>query len=217
MILIDRSLLSFAMAALLASPPCCAYYSPLSDESVREAYFLGQRHDASFLGEYLKSLPPPKAGPYVSKVTFLTPFAQLAQYSSSYVGNYSAQQAELDHRQRQEFVKIIVEIQLTNSYGAFIPDETIVRRGSTPGLIRRPYDFWKDFQVQVLVDNKSLTPSSFLGKPNSICGRHGPCILTGATLELQFPADAFSSDPNVQVIPPEGDQVSVDFDLTRLR
>jgi hypothetical protein len=35
---------------------------------------------------------------------------------------------------------------------------------------------------------------------------------------LEFPAVAFTSDfVTVQVIPPEGDPVSVDFDLTRLR
>jgi hypothetical protein len=35
---------------------------------------------------------------------------------------------------------------------------------------------------------------------------------------LEFPADAFTSDTStIQVTPPEGDPVSVDFDLTRLR
>jgi archaellin len=35
---------------------------------------------------------------------------------------------------------------------------------------------------------------------------------------LEFPAGAFTSDfVTVQVIPPEGAPISVDFDLTRLR
>jgi hypothetical protein len=98
---LNRSLLSIAMAALLVSPASFAFQSPLSDESVREAYFLGQRHDASFLTNYIKFLPPPKAGPYISSITFLTPFAQFAQFSTNYVGNYSAQQAlrrDLSHQ-----------------------------------------------------------------------------------------------------------------------
>jgi hypothetical protein len=43
-------------------------------------------------------------------------------------------------------------------------------------------------------------------------------MLIGATLEFDFPADAFTSGTAaIQVTPPEGDPVSVDFDLTRLR
>src|SRR5713226_8790424 len=106
------------LVVLCVALTASAFDNPLSDESVREAYFLGQRHDASFLSNYIKFLPPPKAGPSISSITFLTPFAQFAQFSSNYVGNYSAQQALLDHHGKEESVKITVEIYLTNSYGA---------------------------------------------------------------------------------------------------
>jgi hypothetical protein len=43
-----RSFISILLAALLAPAPSFAFQSPLSDESIREAYFLGQRHDGSF-------------------------------------------------------------------------------------------------------------------------------------------------------------------------
>jgi hypothetical protein len=43
-----RSFFSVLLAALLASPASFAFNSPLSDEAIREAYFLGQRHDGSF-------------------------------------------------------------------------------------------------------------------------------------------------------------------------
>jgi hypothetical protein len=185
----------------------------LSDQAVREAYFLGQRHDASFLGNYIKLLPPPKTGPHISSVTFLTPFAQLAQRSDHRIGSYSAQQARLDHLGEEEFVKITVEIYLTASYGALIPNPA-----GSPVLIPRPYDFWKDFQLQVFNGNQTLTPSRSRGNPRSGCGRRGSCTLTGATLEFEFPADAFTSDSaTIQVLPPEGEPVFVEFDLTRLR
>ena len=52
---------------------------------------------------------------------FITPFVNAAQLSNNYIGNYSAQQAELDHREAgKEIVKITVQIQLTESYGQFI-------------------------------------------------------------------------------------------------
>ncbi len=206
------------LMVLCVSLPAYPFDSPLSDEAVREAYFLGQRHDASFLAKYIKFLPPPKTGPHISSITFLTPFAQFAQFSSNYVGNYSAQQALLDHRGHQEFVRITVEIYLTNSYGALIPNPAVTRSSSSPPLIPRHYDFWRDFRVQVSDGHQILSPSDSEGRPLYRCGRYGPCRPRGAAIDLEFPANAFASDSvTVEVSPPEGDSVSVDFDLTRLR
>src|SRR5260370_17246550 len=67
-----RSSVSILLVALLASPASFAFQSPLSDEAVREAYFLGQRHDGSFahlLDKCSKRLPPPKSGPHISAIT----------------------------------------------------------------------------------------------------------------------------------------------------
>jgi hypothetical protein len=215
---VNRSLLSIGMAALLVSPASFAFQSPLSEESIREAYFLGQRHDASFLTDYIKFLPPPKTGPHISSITFLTPFAQFTQFSSNYVGNYSAQQALLDHHGKEESVKITVEIYLTNSYGALIANPAGPRSRSSSALIPRPTDFWKDFRIQVYNGHQILSPSDSGARPLYRGGRNGPHRPRGAAVDLEFPADAFTSDfVTVQVIPPEGAAVSVDFDLTRLR
>jgi hypothetical protein len=66
--------------------------------------------------------------------------------------------------------------------------------------------------------DKLLSPSDLGGRAISRCGRTGPCRPIGAALNLQFLASAFTSDfVTVRVIPPEGDLVFVDFDLTRLR
>ncbi len=177
-----------------------------------------QRHDPSFLSKYIKFLPLPKTGPHISSITFLTPFAQLAQFSGNYVGNYNAQKALLDHRGQQESVKITVEIYLTNSYGAMIANRVSSRSSFSPPLIPRPYDFWRDFRVQVFDGDKLLSPSDLGGRPLYRCGRYGPCRPRGAAIDLKFPATTFGSDSvTVEVIPPEGDPVSVSFDLTRLR
>jgi len=218
----SRSYISIFTAALLLSPSSFAFDTPLSDQAVREAYFLGQRHDgslASFLGKYIKQLPPPQTGPYISSVAFFTPFAQLVQVSDRYIGNYSAQQAALAHRGQTEFVRIVVEIQLTPTYGAYLAPEPNSRSSSPPALIPRPQDFWRDFQVGFSDGDQTVTASDFHGKANYNCGRYGyPCYLAGATLEFDFPADAFASgSATIQITPPEGDSVSVDFDLTHLR
>jgi hypothetical protein len=217
--MILRFIASILTAASLLCPSSFAFDSPLSDQAVREAYFLGQRHDASFLGDSVKTLLLPKTGPHIAVITLLTPFAQLAQYSSSYIGSYSAQQAVLDHRGQKELVKITVEIRFTGSYGATIPNPSSSPSKSSPAFIPRPSDFWKDFSVEVSNGNLLLSPSDSAGHPlYRGCGRTGRCGPMGAVLQLEFPPAAFSADTiTIRVTPPEGDPVSVDFYPSRLR
>src|SRR6266852_4323589 len=128
-----RPVTSFLMAAMLLTPSSFAFDTPLSDQAVREAYFLGQRRDdtmATFLNKYTKFFPPPKTGPDIASVTFFTPFAVLVQQSSQHASGYSAQQAALDHRDQPEFVRIVVQIQFTNSFGPYIIRPTGSRSGS---------------------------------------------------------------------------------------
>jgi len=209
------------LVAICVTLPASAFDVPLSDEAVRDAYFLGQRHDGTFpaiLGKYVRNLPLPKSGPYISSVTFLTPFIQLVEHSDAYIGNYSAQKALLEHRGQEEFVLIFVAIQLTDTYGRLIPPPPNWRSRSPDAWVPRPSDFWRDFHVQIYNAAQPLTPYDFHGRATFGCARRGPCILTGATLEFDFRADSFTSDSaTIQVTPPEGDPVSVDFDLTRLR
>ena len=216
-----RILIVLLLSLCLSAPPASAFDTILSDESIREAYFLGQRHDGTvlrLLDKYTRHLPPPHSGPYISSVAFFTPFVQLVLFSDGYIGNYSAQKARLDHQGQQDFVKIFIHIQLTASYGRFIENPAPGTSASSPPLIRRPYDFWKDFRVQVSSGNQLLQPVSFQGKAESSCGRSGSCILTGAMIEIQLPAESFSSDSaTILVAPPEGDPVSVEFDITSLR
>ena len=211
---------SVVAAVLLLTPYSFAFDTPLSDQAVREAYFLGQRRDetmATFLNKYTKPLPPPKTGPHIASVTFLTPFALLVQHSSRQ-SNYSAQQAALDHRDQPEFVRIMVQIQLTDSYGAYIVRPTGPRSGSPTGFLPRPYDFWKDFDVQVSSEDRKLRPFSSSGQPNFSCSEDGGCLLVGATLWFDFFAEDFASgSATIDVNPPEGDPLSLDFDLTHLR
>jgi len=216
-----RPCLSILTAALLLLPSSFAFDTPLSGQAVREAYFLGQRHDESLarlLEKYTKYLSPPQTGPHISAVTLFTPFAMVAQLSSRHTTGYSAQQAALDHRDQEESVKIIVQILLTDSYPAYIPRPTGSRSGSPTGFVPRPYNFWKDFQVQVFAGDKTLEPFSSSGEPDYICSENGGCTLTGATLQFDFSAQDFAAgSATIEVNPPEGDTVSIDFDLDHLR
>src|SRR5467141_4505062 len=138
-----RPIASVLVALMLSTPSSFAFDTPLSDQAVREAYFLGQRRDdtmATFLNKYTRFLSPPKTGPHIASITFFTPFALLVQQSSQHTSGYSAQQAALDHRDQGEFVRIIVQIQFTDSYSAYIVRPTGTHSGSPNGLVPRPYD-----------------------------------------------------------------------------
>ena len=209
-----RSSLALVTAALVLAAPTRAFYTPLSEQAVREAYFLGQRTDGTYqrqLAKYTKVLTPPKTGPYISSIAFLTPFIQFVEYSSRQF-NYSAQQAEKDHNPDEEFVRIEVEIWLTPSYGAHTSES------STPlGYVSRSCDFWREFKYRILDGEEEIATEDVAGQARYFCSKTG-CSLVGATIRLQFPAAAFTSaSATIEVTPPEGDAVSAAFDLSTLR
>jgi hypothetical protein len=217
-----KRLCTFPVVLLLAQP-LIAFRSPLSDESLRQAYFAGQRHDGSFerlLESHSHHFAPPKTGPYISSVIFVTPFMMAAELSNKQLGNYSAQQAAVDHRNAgEETVRVTVEIQFTDSYGQFISNGPAnTRSGASAALIERSGDFWKDFEVQIFSGEQALQASTTHGSPNYRCNENGGCSLIGATLQYVLLAHAFLSDTaSITVTPPEGEAVTAAFDLSRLR
>jgi len=172
-----RSFFSVLLAALLASPASFAFNSPLSDEAIREAYFLGQRHDGSshVLDKY--SSTPGALHPFdhISHA-----FAKLVYYSDAFVGNYSAHKPPLVTAP-SETVEIHVEILLPDSYGP------IIRSAPTgPQAYQLGPRFWKDFQVEVLKGMRSarrpISPAN-----DVLCSAlRWYCNLIGATLHLEF-------------------------------
>jgi hypothetical protein len=137
--------------------------------------------------------------------------------SSQQNANYSAQQAQLDHRHQKETVQVQIAIRFTSSYGPMVPAHPGATPKDHPALVPRPSDFWRDFDVAVFDADKLLDPTTSSGRPDYVCDEGG-CYLVGATLLLDFPADAFvQQDVTIQIDPPEGDQVVTNFDLTQVR
>ena len=215
-----RSFLAVSLSVLLVTPAVLAFSSPLSDEAVREAYFLGQRRDestAQFLAKYRRHLDAPETGPYIASVELLTPFAREVLLSSEQTIGYSAQQAEAEHHGKEERVAVNIEVLLTDSYGPLLPRPTGERSGSPIGYAFRSSGFWRDIEVQIEVNDKIVKPLRSGGQPNYLCNDSG-CQLTGATIRLEFAAAAFdSAAATAHITPPEGPEVWVDFDLTAVR
>ena len=216
----SRLCMAILIGTLLIVPPAFPFETPLSDEAIREAYFLGQRRDesmAKFLSRYTQFPPPPDSGPQVYSVTFLTPFALVVKQSSQH-SNYSAQQAEKDHHSDQEMVSIEIEILLTQSYGPWIAKPTGSRSGSPVGIQLRSPDFWKDFRYSVFDDEKEIKVDNATGQPTYRCDGEGGCELTGAMVQFRLPVQLFASGfATVQIDPKVADPTSVDFDLDNLR
>lgn len=220
----QTSFFAIALSLLLASPVFCMD-TPLSEEAVREAYFLGQRHDqgmADLLNRYVQYPPLPETGPYVSSVAFYTPYAVAVLDSSQRSFNYDAQDAERDHFQQQEIVRVVIQVWLTASYGPNLMRPTNSRDAAPIGIGFRSSDFWKDFRVHVYNedrrDEKQVFPVDAGGQPMFSCGEDGGCTLSGATMHFDFPAEAFTADcATIHIDPPEGATVSVEFAIASLR
>ena len=196
---LSRSFLAVLLALLVIPAESFAFNSPLSEEAIREAYFLGQRRDEStarFLAKYKQALAVPKTGPYIASVELLTPYARAVLRSSEQTMGYSAQDAEAEHRGKEESVAMNIEVLLTSSYGPLIARPTGSRSGSPIGYAFRSPDFWEEVQVQVMVGGEIVKPAHFDGEPTYVYIDEGR-RLTGATLRFEFPAGAFNSNTEI--------------------
>lgn len=215
----SRSILAAITAAFLTAAPLFALQFPLSETASRSAYFLGQRHDETvgeFLARYSKHLPPLKKGLYVSDISFLTPFAQLVEYSG-HQGIYSAQQAELDGPRKFPNVEIAVYIYFNNP-GVF---PIALKSSSNSTGAPLPADVgnsWREYTVHVFDGEELREPASVSGQSQFRCSNHGSCSRVGVAIYLRLPAEVFTSDSaSVQVATPDDQLISVSFDLNALR
>jgi len=147
-----RSLTSVLAAVLLVASSSFAFDTPLSEQSVRQAYFLGQRNDettASFFAPYLRTLPVPDKGPYIAEVEVYTPYVQIIEASRRRSMGYSAQQAEKDYRHRHDKIFVRVRIDFTDSYGSLeLYRSAKASQEHHPGAVDQPLpDFYRDFRV----------------------------------------------------------------------
>src|SRR5260221_6001126 len=210
----------FRICVCRFSCPVCFFFQ--AEDGIRDHCVTGVQTCAlpisRFLDKYKQHLAPSESGPYIATAELLTPFARLVMLSSERTMGYSAQQAAEEHRGEAESVAINIEVLLTDSYGPLIARPTGPRSGSPIGYAFRSPEFWKDIQVQVMVEDRILKPARFTGEPTYVCASEGGCTLSGATMRLEFPARVFTSNSaTVQVSPPDGPEVFVDFDLTALR
>ena len=177
-----------------------AYVQPLDSESIREAYFLGQRRDEvarTFLAKYVQSFPIPRVGPHIGRIEILTPYYQVVLGAEEGTIAGTVIDAEQEFHSRPALFLVHVWIYSTPNF--------------TPGP--KWDEFWEKLTVHVRQD-KLLNPlKSHYVKHMSSKGSLG-----GTELELQFDAAQIDSAPmTIDVSGPGADPVEAKFDLSKLK
>jgi len=215
----QRSLLTVA-TALLVLPPAFAYETPLTDKTVREAYFLGQHHDASTqsaLKPYQHNLPAPKSGPYISEIRVMTPFAQVVEASNAQSAGYSAQQAAADYHSHADTIVVRFHIEFTPSYGYIESDRDRSDLAAEKGISLRSQDFWQAFNTGLSQNDQWIEPLSRDGEPIYSHSEDSGAMV-GAYIWVTYDAHDVSSDPvTAEIFTPDGQHVTSAFDLSALR
>lgn len=213
-------LISASLALSFLSATCLAYETPLSDRTVREAYFLGQHHDASTeaaLKPYLHHLSEPKTGPYISEIRVLTPYAQVIETSSTQSAGYSAQQAAADYHAHPDTIVVRFRIDFTPTYGYIESSRDRADLAAEKGISIRTEDFWQAFNAGLSQNDQWIEPLTRDGEP--IYARTSDSgEMIGAYIWVTYDAHDVASDPvTAEIFTPDGQHVTSTFDLAALR
>lgn len=216
MVQIFRRAFAFLIPLLMLSAQSFAFELPLSDRTIREAYFIGQHHDDSTrlaLEPYIHHFAPPKTGPDISEIRLLTPYAQVIDVSNSQSSGYSAQQAAADYHSRSDTILVRVRIEFSATYGFLEADNDAKSASAEKGIKIRQEDFWKAFRVGLSQRDDWIDPLSMDGEAT-----YSDIGMNGALIWLVCDAHDLASEPAaVEVFTPDGQHVVATFDLSTLR
>lgn len=186
---------------VITSLPANGYEEHLTSESIREAFFLGQRRDevtARFLASYRHDFALPKQGPHISRVQILTPYAQIVLGSEDGAIQGTVMDAEQEYQARPSFFLVLVRVFATPTYSS----ESQWK------------EFWQRLSIRV-VQGKPLKPNRINYISRRFPGNRGP---GGTDVELRFDAAQIEPAPMIiEVSSPDGQHVEAKFDLGQLK
>jgi hypothetical protein len=186
---------------------------PLSSTAIRDAYFLGNRGDeqtGEFLAQYVHVLPPPKSGAYVQEIGIDTPFSQIVWQTRGRLNYFAPDAVEEFQGKRMPFL-VHVTIALTDTYSPIPPT-------TAPEYYQWVPDFWNDFKVQLVQDDKEIPVEQARGGPIYSYGDEEIPMVTGAMIELLYNPEKIDAEPTqVVVTTPDGQTVETTFNLAKLR
>lgn len=193
-----RGFRSTALSAGLALVfPAWAYDVPLSESSIRDAYYLGTRATTmgnDFLREYTQNLPELKVGRFTSAIRIETPFGQIAAASATKLG-YSAQDAVKEFLGKPLAFRISMDI----CYRIDAPENAV--------------------RVGVFQNKKEVFPETYASSPYyPATDKYTRVSSIGEKVEVEFkPNKIESSNLLIVIDTPDGQHVETVFDLRALR
>jgi hypothetical protein len=210
-----------ALAVTLLVWPNAAFGIHLSDQAVREAYFLGQRNDektSQFLESYLRRLPMPQSGLYVSEIELFTPYAEAVDLSRQHTVGYSAQQATQEYRDRGDVFRLRVRVFFTDTY-SLSTAQTATQKGRNSKLrkdVRSQSSGSQGFQVQLWQRDRLIEPLEIPGVPVFRSYTVGDAYF-GFDVVLHYDGDEIAPDnAKVVVLTADGQRIAAEFDLAKL-
>jgi len=209
-----------ALAVTLLVWPDAAFCTHLSDQAVREAYFLGQRNDektARFLESYIRRLPMPQSGLYVSEIELFTPYAEAVDLSRQRTVGYSAQQAAQEYRDRGDVFRLRVRVFFTDTYSLSTYAQAATQKDSKLRKdVRSHSSGGQGFQVQLWQSDRLIEPLELPGIPVFRSYTVGDAYF-GFDVVLHYDGDEIAPDnAKVVVLTPDGQRIGADFDLAKL-
>jgi len=188
-----------------------AFLHHLEGTQVREAHFLGSNHGqkaAALLGRYVRDDPEPDKGPWVYRIQLRTPYEEVVRRAWESGIGYSAQRAREEYHAQGDIVAVRVLISFVPPRGS-----TLSPTGKDGRPVGQSKDLQREFPVHV-TQTRLIEPRVVAATPQYSKYRTG---ISGVEILLEFAAEQFeSSVTHVQVITPEGQTVSADFDLDKL-
>jgi len=215
-----KSVVSALAVTLLVWPCSAAFGTHFSDQAVREAYFLGQRNDertAQFLESYLRRLPMPQSGLYVSEIELFTPYAEAVDLSRQHTVGYSAQQATQEYRDRGDVFRLRVRVFFTDTYSSSTYAQTATQKDSKLRKdVRSHSDGGQGFQVQLWQGDRLIEPLELPGIPVFRSYTVGDAYF-GFDVVLHYDGDEIAPDnAKVVVLTADGQRIAAEFDLAKL-
>jgi hypothetical protein len=164
----------------------------------------------------------PKSGLYVSEVELFTPYAETVDLSRQRSLGYSAQQATQEYRDRGDVFRLRVRVFFTDTYSqrTYAQEATQKPRGNSKRQLdarTRSSGCWQGFTVQLWQKDRLIEPLELPGIP-VFRGYTVGGAFYGFDVVLHYDGeDVASDDAQVVVLAPDGQRVTVPFDLSRLR
>ncbi len=190
-----------------------AFYSPLQQTQIREAYLLGHSSDtrklAELLNPYTRRFPLPPSGPRVESIEFGTPYEQVVRRSWEHSNDYDLDRAEKDYAVQPDLVVVSVVIYAPEAHSDSATHSSDAQaRPSTTGDDSLGFQF-------LVSQQRSIEPQKMRSK-SLYAGRYDKG--TRKEVLIEFDANEFSpGTAKILVTASDGQTIVAEFDLDTLK